>query len=102
MIRPQKKNEVGEWAWARVELGLTAAEYLDLTPREFDALVGAWRRKETRKLTQAADLKAFLANIYCKKEDGTPFTAADFLPQEPMTSDDVMVRFRAAFDQPEG
>ena len=98
------KQDLEDWAFARVELGISAAEWLDLTPLEWTALNEAWKQKQKREMQQAAAMKAHLANLLSSREDGRPWTVGDFMPQPapeisgPDEADRIMKGFRRAFD----
>ena len=100
-MRQPTKRQLEEWAWARIELGLTTAEYLDLTDAEFAALVGAWNAKQARRMREAASLYAFLTNLLYPKARST---AADYLPRPKKSYRNekervaaIMAQFRSAF-----
>ena len=100
-MRQPTKRQLEEWAWARVELGLTTAEYLDLTDAEFAALVKAWNAKQARRVREAANLYAFLTSLLYPKARST---AADYLPKpkksyrnEKERAAAIMAQFRSAF-----
>jgi hypothetical protein len=102
-MRQPPKRQLEEWAWARIELGLTTEEYLDLTSLEFAALVEAWNAKQSNRVRETASLYAFLTNLLYPKARST---AADYLPKpkksyrnEKERAAAIMAQFRAAFPQ---
>jgi hypothetical protein len=70
------------------DLGLTAGEVLNLTPRSFFAL---WRRHEAAESAEdrrAATVCTLLANIHRnQKERPRPFELQDFMPRKSGSSE---------------
>jgi hypothetical protein len=70
------------WSFARHDLGLSDAEFWDLTPRQFGAIAERHSAAYERDLARSALICATLANIHRdpdKKPE--PFLPADFMPR---------------------
>jgi hypothetical protein len=94
-------QSLNERAFARVELGITAAEWMDLTPVEWDAIYSAWKNKREREMRRDASMKEHLANLLSTRKDGRPWMVEDFLPAPPANPPDpdkIMRGFERAFD----
>lgn len=81
-MRRKRKNDVATLrAWARVELGMSRAEFDSHTPAEFDVVFRFWKARERRADIRIARLCYTLAQTSgAKHEDGSPLTIDDFLP----------------------
>lgn len=67
-------------AWARVELGMPAAEFDLLTPAEFFRIVTCWEHRERRLRIADARLRyTIAASAGAGTPDGTPLTIKHFL-----------------------
>jgi len=74
------------WATARVDLGLTDAEFWRMTPREFDWLCGRFIERTEQgfdaDLTLMAVQTAHLANMLAPRKDKRAWMTSDFLPEK--------------------
>jgi hypothetical protein len=69
------------WAAGVYDLGLTAAAFLDLTPRQFDALFERHQQAEQRADARAALVCSVLANVNRDpKKRSSPYHVSDFMP----------------------
>lgn len=76
-------------AWARVELGMSPAEFYDLSPADFMLLVEAWSQRERRLDIRVAQLRlTCAAAMGATGPGGDALTLEDFLPPEPGADSD--------------
>ncbi len=73
------------WPWARVNLGLTKAEFGALTPAEWDAMLEVWMERERARVERENRLVARLClavNLTIPRSPGSQVpTEDDFMPK---------------------
>lgn len=75
------RDIVRRWqGFALVELGLSKAEFLKLTPAEWDSILHAWGRSQERHDRRTARVCMVLANSW-RGTDDKLLTEDDFLPK---------------------
>lgn len=62
------------------DLGLTSAQFYDLTPRQFAALMKRYQDAQDRETWRSAELRYTFAAGNLKHEDGSPIRFEEFLP----------------------
>jgi hypothetical protein len=73
-------------AAAVVDIGLTRAEFWELTPRRFQAMLDRFMSREIHRDRQQQILTTIFANVYRDpKERAAPYTIDDFAPAMPGT-----------------
>lgn len=79
----KKSRQLDAIAFARVELGLTEDQYLDMTPAQYAAELRQWDNRERRKWLHTALICATIANTQRDpKKKPKPFDQNDFVPWE--------------------
>lgn len=79
------------WLFARIELGISKAEFNSMTPHEWRTAMGVWMDREKRKAAREDHLIARLAlfinisTVPRKKGDKLP-VLSDFLPVDAKTA----------------
>lgn len=66
------------WSFACYDLKLTDTQFWDLTPKEYRKLVDRYTNAQDLLDIRAGVIAASMANAMSKKDDGKPFTVADF------------------------
>lgn len=87
------------WAIARYDLGLSEAEFWQLTPRLFEELSDRWKAAQARADRRAGEVVAMLYNINRdRKADPRGKAWDDWFPQEdrsePQTDDQMFAAMK--------
>jgi len=81
-VRPfisKPSDELKSWAFARVTLGLSEDDYLDLSVAELNALIDRWKYDQSLLDLRTGLICAVTANCYRdEKKKSEPFTPMDF------------------------